>query len=409
MHTAFLPGGDFLSAGTNEKADMFVNWELLTDETARRVWDSSLARFADYSPFQTYDWGEYGRARGWEVCRWAARDGAGRIVAMAQGWLKRYPLGFGVVWCEGGPVGEITAWGDGLRQVIVRTTGLRRVYCRFRSDRDRHVSDALHLFSQGWARSLHPLTSNWSVSLDLRLPEAEQLAAAKRQWRRNLRAAAAATIHIRQWHDPSAEDLFAVYSAMQQSKKLEEQYSLDELRLLLHHLGHRLVLFRCLNESGRTISLRGCLLIGDRAWDLLAATNEEGREQCASYPLLLALMRHCRDAGVTHYDLGGIDPVRNPGVYRFKRGIGATPLEYLGEWDWAPSAWIRVGMNLAIWRRSRLRQARTRPTSRRPEVVAWAFNLVKAVRAQARRYLTIGAACLSGHLTSELTCLFDLI
>jgi len=55
----------------------------------------------------------------------------------------------------------------------------------------------------------------------------------------------------------------------------------------------------------------------------------------------------------------GIDPVRNPGVYRFKRASGAEPIELLGEWDWASRPWLRWVGNWAIAQRARVRRAET--------------------------------------------------
>lgn len=59
----------------------------MTDEVARGTWDEALLRFADYTPFQTYAWGEYQRALGWEPCHWAAFNEHGEIVAMMLGLL----------------------------------------------------------------------------------------------------------------------------------------------------------------------------------------------------------------------------------------------------------------------------------------------------------------------------------
>ena len=44
-----------------------ARWELLTDEVARSTWDEALLKFDDYTPFQTYAWGEYRRGLGWRT------------------------------------------------------------------------------------------------------------------------------------------------------------------------------------------------------------------------------------------------------------------------------------------------------------------------------------------------------
>src|SRR2546429_3798030 len=46
---------------------------LLTDESAQALWDEMLTRFDDCSPFQSYAWGEYRRALGWQPDRKSTR------------------------------------------------------------------------------------------------------------------------------------------------------------------------------------------------------------------------------------------------------------------------------------------------------------------------------------------------
>jgi len=53
----------------------------------------------------------------------------------------------------------------------------------------------------------------------------------------------------------------------------------------------------------------------------------------------------CHAAGVKRYDMMGIDPTYNPGVYHFKKGTGAECIDYLGEWEWAPYPPLRWGAN----------------------------------------------------------------
>ncbi len=117
------------------------------------------------------------------------------------------------------------------------------------------------------------------------------------------------------------------------------------------------MLYRCDDENGELLSLLGCLLLGNKACALFWATNEKGRKLHASYAIFWALLQHCKGIGIASYDLAGIDPAANPGVYRFKRASGAAPIEFLGEWDWASPFWLRWFSNWAIAKRNRIRQA----------------------------------------------------
>lgn len=331
-----------------------ARWELLTNEEAARTWDQTLKTFADCSPYQSYSWGQYREALGWEARRWMAFDENEKVVAMMQGCLRRYPFGVGLIWCEGGPIGDINVCDESLQNAIRATTGLKRGYCRFRCDRPRHIEDVLRLAALGWNTSWSPLTSNYSMVLDLGQDEDRLLAGCERNWRRNLRRAEGLNLTVRQWMDANVDEVLSVYASMQEVKGLNEQWSRKEVEELLRTHKQQLVLYRCDDENQKVVSLLGCMVAGEHACAVFSATSEAGRKLHASYPTFWAVVQHCRRIGIRSYDLAGIDPVRNPGVYRFKRATGATPIEYLGEWDWASRPWLRWLGNWAVERRARL-------------------------------------------------------
>jgi hypothetical protein len=328
-----------------------AKWRLLSDEEARRCWDDALLNFDDYTPFQSYAWGEYRRSLGWEPCRWAAFNERGDIVAMMSGALRRYPCKVGLIWSEGGPVGDLTNCDGDLQEAMKQTTGLRHLYCRFRCDRERRIEDALQLNAVGWNRSWFNLTSNFSMSIDLKTSDENALSTFGRNWKRNLKHSRQSNLTVRQWLDPNVADVLAVYGSMQAVKGLEEQHSHDEVELLLRHCRSNLVLYRCDDESGQLVSLAGWLVLGNRAWSVISATSEQGRALHASYLTFWELYQHCKRIGLESCDLAGIDPIKNHGVYRFKKDTGARHLEYLGEWDWATSGLLRWGGNWGISRR----------------------------------------------------------
>lgn len=61
---------------------------------------------------------------------------------------------------------------------------------------------------------------------------------------------------------------------------------------------------------------------GNVAVYLLGATNDEGRNLRVSYILQWAAITYAKKCGMTHYDLGGVDEMANPDVFRFKKRMG---------------------------------------------------------------------------------------
>lgn len=348
-----------------------TDWKALSDEQARATWDDALARFADYSPFQSYAWGEYRRGLGWTPYRFVAVDENGKTAAMIQAYARKYAFGIGLVWSEGGPTGDLSLFDEKFHQLVGTSTGLSRFYFRFRADRRRTTEDSLKLSSLSWSLPWSPLVSNYSMIADLNQDDEQLLARCERNWRRNLKRSQESGLRIERWLNPTAEEMLSIYASMQTVKGLEEQHSHAEIEELITRLGDRLVLLRCDDEQGQLLSLMGSIVIGDHAVSVLSATSERGREQHASYAIFRTMLQHCRALGVKTYDLAGIDPVRNPGVYRFKRASGAEPIELLGEWDWASRPWLRWVGNWAIGQRARVRQAETvlnrSPSTEKPE------------------------------------------
>jgi hypothetical protein len=276
---------------------------------------------------------------------------------MIQAYLRKYALGIGLVWAEGGPNGDLSAFGEKFQQCVRSETGLSRCYFRFRCDRRRKIEDVLQLSALGWSLPWSPMVSNYSMIVDLTQTEEQLTARCERNWRRNLKRSQETGLTITTWLNASADAVHSIYASMEAVKGLEEQHSRAEIAELIKQLGSQLILLRCDDNQGQLLSLMGCIVLGDNAVSVLSATSERGRELHSSYATFRTMLQHCRAFGVKTYDLAGIDPVRNPGVYRFKRASGAEPVELLGEWDWATHPWLRWLGNWAIARRGRMRSA----------------------------------------------------
>jgi len=324
-----------------------IRWELVSDNTGVEIWDKSLVEFPDYNIYQTYAWGQHKGNFGWIPQRFMAYDPENNVVAMFQVLLRRYPGNILMLWGSGGPVGGIENWDDSLQQAFIHEFKSNRVYCRIFPQRAYQSQDALALRAYAWTRCMQTLNSGISMMLELD-DESQFIAGMTKNWRHNLNRSKKLDLSISHWENPDIDDIIQVYESMQDYKGLEVQYSKNELVSLLQAFNKRIVIYRCMGSQGEILGFRACAVIGDKAWDFLAATNVEGRKTYASYALFVELIKHCRSLGVKYYDFSGIDPLTNKGVYDFKKGTGAKPIEYLGEWDWSTSEWLKWGINWAI-------------------------------------------------------------
>lgn len=327
------------------------NWKLITEEKASRIWNENLAQFEDCSPFQTFEWGQYQKSLGWKPLYYAHFEGEENITAMTMVLLKSFPFKTGFVWVTGGPVGAIETWNQHLTKAIQETTKLKRLYFRFRCDRKRDTKDALLLEHHKWSKPLYPMASNYSMELDLTKDLEDFHSKLSKSWKRNLKLARKNDFVFKQSVNPDIKELRQAFGEMEKNKNLPELFSGEKLANLFEHTRSNLIFYRCEDTDGNLLSVRGTLFIGKTAVDYLAVTTDKGRNLRASFPLLEEVLLHCSEKGIIRYDLGGIDPWKNPGVYTFKKGTGAKELEYLGEWDWASSLWLRLLSNWAIQKR----------------------------------------------------------
>jgi lipid II:glycine glycyltransferase (peptidoglycan interpeptide bridge formation enzyme) len=329
-----------------------IEWKLLSHPEELRAWDSNLMQFADYNYCQTLAWGDYRAYFGWKLYRWAAYTENGEPVALMQGLLRIYPGRIGVLWVPGGPIGDISLMNKDSQRLIVQTTGIKRLYCRISSTRAYRAGDSLMLKHQGWNRAIRPLGSGMSMLYDVIKDGQSRLENCSTNWRHNLNRSGKYNLTIQQLNNPDLDTITVIYRDMEAYKDIGQQYSRQELERMFDVFRDKLVFYGCTDEAGELIAFRGCALLGVKAWDLLAATTVKGRNLYASYPLFWKLIEHCVNAGITSYDMGGIDPYGNKGVYHFKKGTGAKEIEYLGEWEWSSSEIIRYAANWAIRRRA---------------------------------------------------------
>ena len=332
------------------------SWDLLPADQGEQDWDGLALTAADASVFQSWRWGEYRRAAGWEPTRWVARNGEGEPVAFAQVLTRGYPLGVRIGWAPGGPLFRLPrtsarSLAAALAAFTERLTAeAPRMYVRF----DSYVPSEPELvwaMQSVCARAAMPINTGFSTLLDLRPPADDILRSMTTKHRYYVRRALAQPIEWRSGNDAGAiADLLELNRGMMERKLLDDSIALQPAAVarLCAVFGDRATIL--VGREGST-RLCACLVLryGASAFYFAAATGERGRAIGASYALLFRLIGTLRDAGVERLDLGGLDP-RSPaaGVNHFKGGFGGSLVEYLGEWEWSSSRVASIAVNLAV-------------------------------------------------------------
>jgi len=322
-----------------------VIWEKYQD--LAEEWDGHVAALSgDF--YQTYGWGEVRRLAGWNPVRMLAKRGE-QVIGVASILVKR-KFGFAVCWIPGGPAGAIEVLDKEFLIILARELQTRLIYCRISILRAHREDEPRLLMKNGWQPSSVRISSKLTMLYSLAGNETERLARASGNWRHNLKRAGRHELCVELWKNPNHHAISELYREMEGIKSLPVQHSLEQLEAILRYCKDNVIVFRCLGPDGKLLAIRAAGLCGETAVDLLAAAGSEARKVYATHATLWALLSYCNQIGVQKYDLSGVDPEGNKGVYDFKHGTGATLVQYLGEWEWASMPGLRRAVNWGIAR-----------------------------------------------------------
>jgi len=281
--------------------------------------------------YQSYAWGEYKRRVGQEIYRVVGyRDQ--EIIAIASILIRRL-FGVAICWIPGGVAGELSLYDKNFRKSVRIMSGCKIDYFRM-SIETPYVENKINtLKNAGWIKSKYRLGSGLTLHYTC-VDDAEvRLAKTSTNWRHNLRRSHRNNLTVGYWKQPDVTEMENIYRDMEALKNLPVQYNRKSLQNMIDAMGEQLIIHSCHDQQGRLLSFRAAAIFGDRAWDLLAAANKDGRKVYASHATIWSLMNHCKDIGIKIYDLSGVDPIKNKGVYDFKHGIGSELIQCLGEWE----------------------------------------------------------------------------
>ena len=294
------------------------------------------------------------------------------VVALANVRLKRLPLLCGgMAYLTGGPlvrrqgedddvaVGHLSAMLDALRLEYAQRRGL---VMRVRpAPGPASWSDIAISSFEAAGYALTPgATPERSMLLHLEGSDDELRAGFAQKWRNGLNASQRAGLTIRRAEsDDDWRRFIALHDALRATKGFEVDLNASFYGQVQRRLESRDRFDLMLAElNGRPVAGHLSSSLGDTCIYLLGAANDEGRRTKASYLLQWHALVNAARRGMTCYDLGGVDREGNPGVHRFKRGMGGVELAAPGPFQAMPGAlsrWITSGAE-RVWRSCRTRK-----------------------------------------------------
>lgn len=312
-------------------------------------WDYQL-RSLDGGLYQTFGWGEVKHVSGgWQPLRLIGMREKS-VVAVASVLVRRR-FGLVICWIPDGLINSSNLFDASFRKDLSSILQTNFFYCRISFLRSATANMGSALLENGWKRPTSCMSSGLTMLYDLHGDQSNRIQKTTGNWRHNLKRSSRYSLSVEHWKNPDANQISALYREMELLKSLPVQHSLVELEAIIKHLKNQIVIFRCLSENGDLLAIRAAGLLGERAWDLLAASGAAARKVYATHATLWALLNWCQQNGFKYYDLSGVDPIGNKGVYDFKHGTGANLVECLGEWEWSSVPGLSYLVNWMISRK----------------------------------------------------------
>jgi len=210
-------------------------------------------------------------------------------------------------------------------------------------------------------KPVHNTEKYKSLGLDLSLSLDELRAGLGKDWSRNLKRANRNKFTLQESSDKLAlEEFFSIYDQMMALKKFGDVSLIGSFREFQHGLPETLKLRVFVSKfEGEPVATIAVWVANGRATRHFAATTPEGRSLGAAFWLDWQVVQALHYEGLFFYDLCGINPENNPGVFHYKKGLAgsnAATIDFPGLFcTWQnPFGWLifRLGFALRnLWRR----------------------------------------------------------
>ena len=325
-------------------------------------WNQLIASLPGRHILQSWEWGESKRISGWQASHKVWRDeddqtAAAALILTRAISLKGIEFPLRIMYIPRGPI--IRGWED----IPLRTKVLSDLYeigkqqnvvfikvdpevelgrgvpGEAAADEESWTQNLIgDLREDSWIPSPEQVQFKNTMTIDLQ-PELEQLLAnMKQKTRYNVRLAERRGVTVRPGNLDDLDLLFNMYA----ETSLRDGFT-------IRNADYYLSLWRDFITAGMAEPLlaevdgepvAGVIIFrfGGRAWYMFGMSREAHREKMPNYLLQWEAMVRAKQEGCVSYDLWGApdefdktDPLW--GVFRFKAGLGAEVVRFIGAWD----------------------------------------------------------------------------
>ncbi len=321
------------------------------------TWRELAAGFMDHSYRQVWEFGVAcaNRRVAWSEHVAIREDGG--LLGLADVRLKPIPvMRTGIAYINGGPLVRRTE-GPNAENLFSCLEALAREYVANRGLMLRVMAPVADedwcnrqnaIFLQAGFRPSRAARSYRTFLVDLAQPLDAVRRGLAQKWRNCLNQAEKRNIVVRSGTEIGLFREFCdLFSRFIEQKRFEVDLTPPFYLAVHEQLPERDRFHISLAEiEGTLVAGHVASLLGETCVYLLGASSPEGLQNKASYLLQWHVVRLAHERGFRWYDLGGIDPEANPGVYHFKSGLGGQDVTAPGPFELASS---EIKRTMVLW------------------------------------------------------------
>jgi hypothetical protein len=327
-----------------------IDFQFSIELLDRDAWLQYTPEFADYNYRQAWDFGIASAKRVGALCEHVAiKQTEQQIVALADVRIRKLPfIGGGIAYINGGPLvwkkAEQNAYQSAVCVNLVKTlvheyVGRRKfalriapsIFCGETFGNDLITA----LISHGFVQSS---VKKQTILIDLSQDEVAIRKNFHQKWRNCLNKSEKSRLTVRVGKD---QEIFQEFIPLFKDLVAEKKFSVDldsvfyaNVQKVAANQEKYVVILA--EYEGKPIAGHVASILGNTCVYLLGAANNVGREMNAAYLLQWKAIQLGKAAGCCWYDLGGIDPDGNKGVYNFKNRMGGREITMPGVYQLGP-------------------------------------------------------------------------
>ena len=309
-------------------------------------WSMLAPRFRDHNYRQSWAFAHVCAERVGAASEHVRIDRNGELIAVCDVRVRSLAVvGGGIAYVNGGPLvrlgaaPEPGALRDALAALRSEYVERRRMILRVAPviSPDCPSDDIAGVFGEaGFAPAEQP--SYRTLFLDVRPPLETIRSGLAQKWRNGLNGAEKQGLEVESGESLEMMQAFVgLFGEFQDRKKFDVDLGPEFYARAQHDAlpGERF-LVTLARKDGEVVAGHVASCLGDTSVYLLGASLPSGLQTKAGYLLQWRAIEEARARGLVWYDLGGIDPAGNVGVYHFKKGLSGIDVSAPGPFELVP-------------------------------------------------------------------------